>query len=146
MAARRGGALARGGGDGWAQKLHGDEEVAFPGLIRAGEGRNDELDGELPAAATMAVAGGAQTDEGERERAEELQDAERKLARGLVGGEDERRRGSAWRWFDGKQRWAAALLNDGKKGSSALRSEGGEAKTKSASTRAEEEMELMAVS
>jgi len=45
MAARRGGALARGGGDGWAQKLHGDEEVPFPGLIRAGEGRNDELDG-----------------------------------------------------------------------------------------------------
>ena len=70
----------RGGGDGWAQKLYGDEEVPFPGLIRAGEGRNDELDGELSAAATMAAAGGAQTGEGERERAEELQDVERKLA------------------------------------------------------------------
>ena len=72
MAARRGDAPARGGGDGWAQKLYGDEEVLFPGLIRAGEGRNDELDGELSAAATMAAAGGAQTGEGKREWAEEL--------------------------------------------------------------------------
>ena len=82
----------RGGGDGWAQKLYGDEEVPFPGLIRAGEGRNDELDGELSAAATMAAAGGAQTGEGKREWAEELQDAERILARGFVGGKEERRR------------------------------------------------------
>jgi hypothetical protein len=34
-------------------------------------------------------------------RAEELRNVEKKLARGLVGGEDERRRGSAWRWLDG---------------------------------------------
>ena len=118
----------------------------------------------------MARGGGVPVGLGGDGQAEELQNVEKKLARGLVGGEDERRRGSAWRWFDGKQRWAAALLNDGKKGSSALRSEGGEAKTKSASTYglsgdessgtatrgrgrreaeaagAEEEMELMAVS
>ena len=67
MVARRGGAPAKGGGDGWAQKLHGDEEVPFPGLISAGEGRNDKLDGELPVTVTMAVAGGTQTGEGERE-------------------------------------------------------------------------------
>ena len=47
MAARRGGALARGGGDGWAQKLHGDEGVPFPGSARGVDGRSRELHGEL---------------------------------------------------------------------------------------------------
>ena len=52
----------------------------------------------------MAAAGGAQTGEGEQERAEELQDAERILARVFVGDKEERRRGSAC----GRQ--AAALM------------------------------------
>ena len=76
----------------------------------------------------MARGGGVPVGLGGDGWAEKLRNVEKKLASGLVGGEDERRRGSAWRWLDGKQRWAAALLNDGKKGSSALRSEGGEAK------------------
>ena len=46
MAAQRGGALARGGGDGWAQKLHGDEGVPFPGSARGVDGRRWGLRGE----------------------------------------------------------------------------------------------------
>ena len=41
-----GGVPARGGGDGWAQKLHGDEGVPFPGSARGVDGRSRELHGE----------------------------------------------------------------------------------------------------
>ena len=46
MAAWRGGALVRGGGDGWAQKLHGDDGVPFPGSARGVDGWSRELHGE----------------------------------------------------------------------------------------------------
>ena len=44
-------------------------------------------------AAAMGVGGGAPVGLGGDGRAEELRNVEKKLARGLIGGEDERRRG-----------------------------------------------------
>ena len=66
--------------------------------------------------------------EGERERTEELQDADRILARGFVGGEEERRRGSTWRW---PRRRATTGGGVAEQGSSALGSgaRSGEAKS-----------------
>ena len=82
-------------------------------------------------AAAMGVGGGAPVGLGGDGRAEELRDVEKKLARGWVGGEEERRRGLR---VEVARRRATALRSDEEKRSSALRCDGGEAKTKSAST------------
>ena len=41
-----GGVPARGGGDGWARKLHGNKRVSFPGSARGVDGRRWGLRGE----------------------------------------------------------------------------------------------------
>jgi hypothetical protein len=63
------------------------------GSVWEEEGRRVELHGEQGAAALMGVGGGAPVGLGGDGRAEELRDVEKKLARGWVGGEEERRRG-----------------------------------------------------
>ena len=63
------------------------------GSAWSGRGRRVELHGEQGAAALMGVGGGAPVGLGGDGRAEELRDVEKKLARGWVGGEEERRRG-----------------------------------------------------
>ena len=52
-----GGVPARGGGDGWARKLHGDEGVPFPGSARGVDGRSRELHGELELAGANGRGG-----------------------------------------------------------------------------------------
>ena len=91
VAAAWGGAPVREGSGGWAGKLLEEVGRRFPGLFWAGRGRKDELDGELPAAATMAVAEGAQAGEGERERTGEDQWEEGELPGGAVAAAEGRR-------------------------------------------------------
>jgi len=81
------------GGGGWAWELHWGEVKPFPRSVGAEGGRRRGLHGEVGAAAALLTGGGVPAWLGDGGRAEELQDAERKLARGLVGGEEERTRG-----------------------------------------------------
>ena len=83
---------ASGGGVG---ELQGKVVERFPGSVWTKGDRRWELRGSRATAAIGCRGGSVPVGLGGDGRAEELRNVEKKLDRGLDGGEDERRRGSA---------------------------------------------------
>ena len=118
---------SKGGRRGWARKLHGNEEVPFPGSVGEDVGRRVALRGEVRAAALMEACGASgRASRGPRSSARgegEREEAKTNLATatattGLSGGGGRRRatRGHRHRNGDGEATASAACRAEQQRG------------------------------